>query len=598
VALAIAALVVAFGLAVVIDTALYHDKIHAGVRVAGVDLGGLTEDEATLALTSYVDRAQSSSVALVGAAGRSFEFMLGRTGVRPDVGSAVQAAMAVTRESNFVTDLGRRFKLWFRDVDIPLKGLVNDYKMDALVAEIAKTFDIPAVPVGLAVDDGKVTVVAGRKGSVVDRDVLRERLADFLLSPSAVDTGIPMVIEEPPALGFGNEELVKDAETMVSGPIKLTLGERSWVLEPDDIAAYLDVESKPDGGVSVLAPVFSSSKMAPLLDDIARGVFKQPVNATFKSNGQIAWAEPGKMGRALDREATLEALTAAAMKSGERIAKVVVVEVEPELTAKKAEAMGIHTKLAGYTTVYDCPPERQQNVRMTTQYADKILAPGEVYNFDKQIGPRTEERGFALAPGIIGKGNLEDVLGGGICQVSTTVFNAVFEAGLEIIERHNHSLYIDHYPPGRDATVTDGGKNLRFKNDTDHYIWVHGWSNGITTVFNIYGTDDGREVEWSWSGWTFGEKSRVERYAVSALKPGVTYIERAGQDARSCKVTRKVTMPDGTVLHNGPEVFVSDFKMISRVVQVGASPSTTTTAVPGATDATTPTAIDPAGTTD
>jgi len=143
----------------------------------------------------------------------------------------------------------------------------------------------------------------------------------------------------------------------------------------------------------------------------------------------------------------VKALTAAALKSSKRTVEVVVAEVEPELTAKKAEAMGIHTALATYKTVFDCPPERQQNVRVTTQYADKIMAPGEVYNFDKQIGPRTEERGFALAPGIVGKGELEDVLGGGICQVSTTLFNAVFEAGLEILERHNHSLYIDHYPP-------------------------------------------------------------------------------------------------------------------------------------------------------
>ena len=305
-----------------------------------------------------------------------------------------------------------------------------------------------------------------------------------------------------------------------------------------------------------------------------------PVNATFKSDGKKAWAELGKMGRELDVEGTMKALTAAALKSSKRTVAVAVAEVEPELTAKKAEEMGIHTALATYKTVFDCPPERQQNVRVTTQYADKIMAPGEVYNFDKQIGPRTEERGFALAPGIVGKGELEDVLGGGICQVSTTLFNAVFEAGLAIIERHNHSLYIDHYPPGRDATVTDSLKTLKFRNDTDHYIWVHGWSNGIVTIFTIYGTDDGRKVEWSWSGWEFGEKAAVEKYAVEGLSPGRQIIERAGQDERSCTVTRTVTMPDGTILHNGPETYKSEFKMISRIIQVGAQPTTTTTTLP------------------
>jgi len=112
---------------------------------------------------------------------------------------------------------------------------------------------------------------------------------------------------------------------------------------------------------------------------------------------------------------------------------------------------------------------------------------------------------------------------------------------------------------------------------------VHGWSNGIVTIFTIYGTDDGREVEWSWSGWEFGEKAVVEKYTVTGLSPGRQIIERAGQDARSCTVTRKVTMPDGAVLHNGPETYKSEFKMISRIIQVGAQPTTTTTAVPGGT---------------
>ena len=131
---------------------------------------------------------------------------------------------------------------------------------------------------------------------------------------------------------------------------------------------------------------------------------------------------------------------------------------EPELTTEEAEARGIKDLLASYTTApYAGSANRQVNVRITTEYASNVmLAPGDVYNFDKQIGPRTAARGYKTAPGIVGPGKLEDVFGGGICQVSTTLFNAVFFAGLEVVERHNHSIYIDHYPKGRDATVTGG----------------------------------------------------------------------------------------------------------------------------------------------
>ena len=154
---------------------------------------------------------------------------------------------------------------------------------------------------------------------------------------------------------------------------------------------------------------------------------------------------------------------------------------QPDFTTEKAKAETFHDSLSTYTTKYVCPANRQTNVRIATQYATNVfLAPGQEFNFDKQIGPRTASRGWKLAPGITGPNTLEDVLGGGICQVSTTMFNAVFEAGLKVTERHNHSIFINHYPLGRDATVTGGGKNLRFVNDTGHYIWIRGTSTGIS----------------------------------------------------------------------------------------------------------------------
>ena len=190
--------------------------------------------------------------------------------------------------------------------------------------------------------------------------------------------------------------------------------------------------------------------------------------------------------------------------------------------------MGIKDKLSSVTTKYNCPANRRTNVRITTEYATNVfLAPGEEYDFDKRIGPRTPQRGYKLAPGIGENKKMVMVYGGGICQVSTTMFNAVFFAGLEVTERWNHSLYIDHYPLGRDATVTDSGKNLRFVNDTGHYIWITGTSDGVSTTITIYGTDEGRKVT---------QKTRGR---------GGSYVE----------VTRKVTLPDGSIIHD--DKFVS-----------------------------------------
>ena len=154
--------------------------------------------------------------------------------------------------------------------------------------------------------------------------------------------------------------------------------------------------------------------------------------------------------------------------------------------------------LGTYTTTYNCPAARQTNVKLATKYStDVFLAPGQEFNFDKQIGPA--DRGPRLAarsrhhrpqparrrPGRRHLPSLHHHVqrgGGGA-------------AGLKITERHNHSLYISHYPKGRDATVTGGGKNLRFVNDTGHYIWIRGTSTGVMTTITIYGTDDGRTAD-------------------------------------------------------------------------------------------------------
>ncbi|MBC7293666.1 MAG: VanW family protein, partial [Thermoleophilia bacterium] len=186
------------------------------------------------------------------------------------------------------------------------------------------------------------------------------------------------------------------------------------------------------------------------------------------------------------------------------------------------------------------------------------------------------ERGYKTAPGIVGPGKLEDVYGGGICQVSTTLFNAVFFAGLKVTERHNHSIYIDHYPKGRDATVSANGPNLRFVNDTAHYILIKGTSDGITTTFTIYGTKDGRTVSYT----TTDFYNIVPRTTVTipnpSLGPGTSVVKIGGQTGKQCKVVRIVRAADGSIIHK--DTFISTYPMIPRQIEVGTGTTTTTTA--------------------
>jgi len=571
-------------LAIVIDSALYYNKVHAGVSVAGTSLGGLTRDEATATLTKLVEEAQSSPITLTSDE-KTWDIMPADVGATMDVSGAVSAAMEVSRESNFLADLGRRLNLYFNDVDLPLVGSVDEAPLDETVAQLAKEIDVPAVNAALSMENGKIKVVEDRTGRALDQDALRERLKAVLVTLHSTEIEMPIIITEPDVKAEDHRAAQEQAETMIEAPVVLTKGDQRWTVTGQQIATYLDFTSEMQNGVSTLVPYLSAEKMTPFLDSIAPSVVTKPVDATFKSDGKKAWVVPGAPGTVLDAEKTAAALMAASLKTTGRTIEVSVKTTDPDLTTEEAEAMGLKDLLASYTTPpYAGSANRQVNVRITTQYAsDVMLAPGEVYNFDKQIGPRTAARGYLTAPGIVGPGKLEDVFGGGICQVSTTLFNAVFFAGLEVVERRNHSIYIDHYPKGRDATVSAGGPNLRFRNDTSHYIWIRGNSDGITTTFNIYGTSEGRKVSYTTSDF-YNVVGRTQvTVSNPSLGPGTSVVKIGGQSGKQCKVVRTVTLPDGSVVHK--DTFISTYPMVPRQIEVGTS--TTTTTLPESTTTTT-----------
>jgi vancomycin resistance protein YoaR len=572
--IAVGALIAVCVLAILIDSATYYNKVHAGVSVSGVDLGGQTKDEAIASLNSLVDKAQSSPVTLA-AGEQTWTVMPADVGTSMDVEGAVTAAMAVSRAHNYFADIGTRWKLYFAKRDLPLTGSVDSAKVAALVAGIAGKLDVEPVNAGLAIENGKIKVIEGMNGQVVDQAGLAKQLSDLLVTMHNTTVQVPIVVKEPDVKAEDNAQAQQQAETMISGPVTVTGGGKQWAVTADEIASYMGFKSEMRNGVSTLVPFMDATKLQPLLEQIAPDVATNPVDASFDSDGNKAWVVPGKNGEQLDAEATAQAITEATLEPTDRTVKVAVKTKEPDLTTEEAKAMGISDKLSSYNTKYNCPKARQTNVKLATKYStDVFLAPGQEYNFDKQIGPRTAARGWQLAPGIVGPNQLEDVLGGGICQVSTTMFNAVGEAGLKVTERHNHSLFISHYPLGRDATVTGGGKNLRFVNDTDHYIWIRGASTGVSTTITIYGTDDGRTVTWS-----IGKFYNVKPMAKTVvndpnMKAGKTSLLESGQTGKSLKTTRVVTR-NGTVIHNN--VWISYWPMYPEIRAVGTATTSTTT---------------------
>jgi vancomycin resistance protein YoaR len=556
-------------LSTLVDGAVYAKKIHAGVTIGGLDMSGLTREEAAAALTKHVNEAQGRSATLVGEK-KTWKVSPASAGVEIDIGGTVSAAIAVTRDANIVVDLASKFKLYFSGHDVPLRANVDQAKLDAVIDPLAKEIDVPAVNAGVDIQGSTVKEIRPQDGLTVDRELLGEQLVLALCRLESTEVPIPLVVDKPEVQVEDNAAVLARTKTMLGGPLTLTSVGDSWTFSTREVAGFVDFKSEVVDGVTTSVPYISAEKLAPTFQRLSKLMSPTPIDAHFEGDDEKAWVVPAVPGRVLKPEETAEALNAAALKTTGRTAEAVVDLTEPEFSTQEAEAMGIKDLLSVRTTEFVGTKNRQNNVRVATAAISKegksYLAPGEEFSFAKTVGPRSPEQGYKIALGIQPNGDLDGELGGGICQVATTLFNSVFFAGLKVTQRRNHTIYITHYPQGRDAAVTTDEVDLKFVNDTDHYIWIKGESSGIKTTFWIYGTDDGRKVTFRNSGiMNQGRPPNVWTSVDPSLPPGKTVVISAGQPYRKIIVTRWTTWPDGTVKE---DVFTSIYPLRAKIVHV------------------------------
>ena len=232
--------------------------------------------------------------------------------------------------------------------------------------------------------------------------------------------------------------------------------------------------------------------------------------------------------------------------------------------------MGVKTLVASYTTTYGGEANRLHNVRLVAQLVDRhLIAPGAEFSFNRTTGERTAEKGFRDAPVII-NGELQNGLGGGVCQVSTTVFNAAFEAGLPITSRTNHSLYISHYPTGRDATVNYPDLDLRFVNDTGKWLLLRAFVGSSSLTVALYGTPVNRRVETETAPLRVTAQQSIKRVPDPERLVGETSLEDYGEPARATSVRRRVYSPAGKLLSDN--TWSSYYVAEPRIVHVGTKP--------------------------
>jgi len=235
-----------------------------------------------------------------------------------------------------------------------------------------------------------------------------------------------------------------------------------------------------------------------------------------------------------------------------------------------AYSMGVRERISTFTTTYSSgTPTRVNNIHVLGSALDgKLVAPGDSFSLNGAVGERTAAKGYQEANAIV-KGKLVPQLGGGICQVATTMFNAVFFSGFPVTERINHSFYISHYPPGRDATVSWDGPDLRWKNTTSNWVLISVSYTSESISISLYGTDPGYSISYKTVPFTDNVPFKTVKVNDPTLAVGTQTVVSPGENGGKVIVTRAVKK-GSTVVRT--DTFTSNYTPVDETINVGTKP--------------------------
>jgi vancomycin resistance protein YoaR len=501
-ALLVVALIVACAGAFVSLQVWLSHRILPGVQVWDLDVGGLTRDEAAQRLeTSFQYPADRHPILVYG--GQTWRISPEELGLRLDAAATAAAAFSVGHSSGWISRLKDQAEALLAGRLVMPVFAAEPGGGAMFLARLAAQVDLPLRNAALRLgDDLSVQVVPGQAGRTLDQEATRQALLRRLAEISG-GTVVPIVQESEPLI---TDVSVAQAQTqrLLSGPVTLTApGFDPWTIEPRTLAGWLTLRPTTGAdGRSTLAVSLDTNQVTGLAEQIAAQVARAPTDAQFRwdgASGGIVPAVYSAAGQALDVAATVGLIEAAAAGDARSVA-LPLVEIPPALATEDAPKLGIVELIGeGITRFAGSSEARVQNIGVgASQFDGVLIAPGETFSFNQTLGEVTAEKGYAEGIIIWGNTTRADV-GGGLCQVSSTAFRAAFWAGVPIVERTPHAFRVSYYEPpkGMDATIYSPSVDMKWLNDTGHYILIHTFvdKGAQTLTFRFYGTNPGRTVE-------------------------------------------------------------------------------------------------------
>lgn len=498
---------------------VYAGRIFPGVSVAGVDVSGLSPADAARTLGERLSYPINGKVVLR-QANRAWVVSPAELGMVLDASSSAWGAYNLGRQGEPFAAVNTQFQAHGRGYAMGPIIIFDQRVAYRYLQELAKQVDQPLMEARLEVNGTDVGAVPGQPGRSLDIDAALAAVS--LQLRTFRDGEVPLAVQEVQPAVSDLSGAATLARQILSQPLQLTIPNAQagdpgpWVYEPEVLANLIRVQQVQEDETSSVLVSLAPDELRRMLSGIEPQVYRQATNARFhfdESTGQLVAISASTIGRSLDITASIRAINEA-VRRGEHSVALVVNETQPTVansaTAAQLGITGLLPNGSQTSYFYGSHAERVQNITTAAARFDGVLvAPGETFSMGATLGDISLDNGYAEAPIIYGGRTIQGV-GGGVCQVSTTLFRTVFFAGFPVVERVPHAYRVSYYEQtasgrdpslaGLDATVFFPLVDFKFKNDSPYWILMETSESGYSLSWKLYSTDDGRTVQWNTTG--------------------------------------------------------------------------------------------------
>jgi vancomycin resistance protein YoaR len=489
----------------------HQDRIYTGVYLWGVDLSGANQVEAQAALSGLYGYFDDPAITLIDPrTGQEWTRSPAEMGIYFDTAQTFANAYNIGRDGLPFSRLRTQMEVWYHGRAVAPIIVFDEGRLDQAIVDLAAEINQSARDASLHYDGQTVDFRGGQTGRMLDVADLRERLLMPMseLRPARIE----LLIHESRPRITDTSQAAREIQQIISSPVSFYLQEPladvdldRVTITTDELIRWLRIQMVDERDGQAHYDVFiDDNALRQWLTQYEDALYREPKNARFyfdDDTRELVLVERHVNGRALDVEATAARFHDQVITPNRSLPFMLKDIVPVAHSEATAEDLGI-TELVSQSTTwfYGSSAARKHNIaRSASNFYGIVIAPGEEFSFNHYLGSISEEEGYETGLIIWGGRTIEGV-GGGVCQVSTTVFQAAFWAGFPVTERWPHGYQVVYYDDGEgagmDAAIFSPLIDLRFINNTPHYLLIENYFSEAfqSLTFKFYSTSMGRTI--------------------------------------------------------------------------------------------------------